>query len=142
VPARPAADIRARANRGNQIDSERQHVNSQRIRESRFEVAAAGALVDSLLAGLISWAGGVSPMRPGWFLRAPVLSLRPCQRGKTLWHACGLYKVVANVDEELKGQAEAVFHQACRQKYSFKAAKTALRWQMARSPGRRCTTAR
>ena len=45
------------------------------------------------------------------------LGLRPGQRRKALRHARGLNKVVGHVDEELEGQAEAVFDEPRRKEH-------------------------
>jgi hypothetical protein len=58
----------------------------------RVESAAAG--FPGVLAGFAANAG---------------LSLRPGEGGKAFRHACGVDEVVRDVDEELEGQAEAVF---------------------------------
>jgi large subunit ribosomal protein L17 len=126
-----------------QLDAKRQKRDEIKAKkradlEKQMEEAKkedAGALVDALLAGedVLGAAAGLPGVLAG-FAAHLRLGLRPGQRGKALRNACGLDKVVGHVDEELKGQAEAVLDQPRGEKDRLGRPKVALRWQMARSP--------
>ena len=74
------------------------------LRERSSMLLAPGAAVLGAAAGLPGVLAGFAA-----HLR---LGLRPGQRGEALGNAGGFDKVVRHVDEELEGQAEAVFDQA------------------------------
>ena len=114
-----------------EVDGEREHVDGQGVGEGGVEITGAGALVDGDWGAAIEGAAvGGAQVRSANVLRAAAglpcvltgftadlgLGLLPCEGGKTLWDAGGLDKVVGHVDEELEGQSEAVFDQACGEK--------------------------
>jgi hypothetical protein len=111
-----------------EVERKREHVDGEGVGKGRLFVVFAGALVEGhgCAFGVVHRVEGAAARFPGvlaGFTANAGLRLRPGEGGKAFRHAGGVDEVVRHVDEELEGQAEAVFDESRREKHSLNCAE-------------------
>ena len=99
-----------------EVDRKRKHVNGERVRERRLEETHAGSFVNTRAGDLRTGVGllGAAARFPcilAGFAAHLCLSLRPGESREAIGNARGLDKIMRHIDEELEGEAEAVFNE-------------------------------